>query len=797
MMNCWASPMRTGRRRWLAVGLLLVLFTQLVTSAAVKSPTFDEPFHTARTYYVMTTGNWDMQAGHLPLLYRLLGPMFWTLPDLPPGSELPRGRDSVEMAREIIRALDQPYDILIFPLRVLVMGLTMVLGASLYRWAAQRHGARGGLLALFAYVFSPNLLAHGRLVTTDIALTCLFFLAVYAFYRLLERPTIGRCSVAGLALGLALGSKASALVLVPIFGLLVLARSVLPDDRCPSSPKESPPWHHRCLSHTGWWAGTTGVAVFLLWMLYGFDIGPWIEGWPALPLGTYLETLFEVGAHVGPQGHPAFFMGQRSGHGWAAYFPIALAIKTPLPTLIGALAGGLLLLRRRRWWSWLTVSLPIVLFLAASVFSSLTIGYRHILPIVPFLILSLSALGEVRSRGLVIPVAGGALALWLAVGTLRIYPDYLTHFNELVGGPQGGHRYLTDSNLDWGQDLIQLRKYIESRSIDQLYLSYFGNVDPAAYGIRYQPLPSHFSIGEVDRFTPFSPAPGFYAISATSISGQYFVENPSILNWFAHQEPLANIGYSINIYQVDPDPTAPAWVAMCHAPGAPLTVEQFTEWVGRDDLRFVHLDCRQSWAFLDQGAPGWYVVPTTDETDRINPPVGSWLTVYAQENYDGKRLFTVYRWEGQVELKAHLEAMQLMHSSAGRVGDTLEFLGHEMSWVEEDPSGPSLRVLVYWRVLAEPDHSLSLMAHLLDQHGSVSAVGDALGVPIHNWAPGDIIVQQHRLAWAWSGPSDERWIELGAYALPTLERLPVSDRTGVPLPGDAIRLPAIGMSSAQ
>ncbi len=796
-MTCWASPMRASRRRWLTVGLFLVLFTQLVTSAAIKSPTFDEPFHTARTYYVMTTGNWDMQAGHLPLLYRLLGPMFWALPDLPPGSELPRGRDSVEMAREIILALDQPYDTLIFPLRVLVMGLTMVLGASLYRWAAERHGPRGGLLALFAYVFSPNLLAHGRLVTTDIALTSFFFLAVYACHRLLERPTLGRCVVAGLALGLALGSKASALALVPILGLLVLARSALPNDQWSSSSNGSGPWHHRCLSHAGWFAGMTLVAVFLLWMLYGFDAGPWIEGWPALPLATYLETLFEVGAHVGPQGHPAFLMGQRSGHGWVAYFPIALGIKTPLPTLIGALAGGLLLLLRRRWWIWLTAFLPIVLFLAASILSSLNIGYRHILPIVPFLILALSALVEVRIRGPFIPVAGGALALWLVVGTLRVYPDYLAYFNELVEGPRGGHRYLTDSNLDWGQDLIQLRDYMEYRSIDQLSLSYFGNVDPAAYGIRYEPLPSHFSIGEVDRFTPFSPAPGFYAVSVTSMSGQYFVENPSILNWFAHQEPLAEIGYSINVYRVAPDPTAPAWVAMCHAPGAPLKAEQFAEKVGRDDLRFVHLDCRESWAFVDQGAPGWYVVPTTEETDGINPPVGSWLTVYEQENYDGKRLFTVYRWEGQAELKAHLEAMHLMDSLAGRVGDTLEFLGHEMRWVEDDPSGPSLRLLAYWRVLAEPDRSLSLMAHVLDQHGSVTAVGDALGVPVHSWVAGDIIVQEHRLAWARSGPLEEWWIELGAYALPTVERLPVFDRTGVPLIGDAIRLPAIGMSGAQ
>ncbi|MGC9335495.1 MAG: hypothetical protein ACP5JJ_15190 [Anaerolineae bacterium] len=384
-----------------------------------------------------------------------------------------------------------------------------------------------------------------------------------------------------------------------------------------------------------------------------------------------------VREHGGARGHPAFLMGERSGDGWRAYFPIALAIKTPLPTLIAALIGAVWLPLRRRWWDWLTAFLPGALFMVVAMFSSLNIGYRHILPVVPFLILLLSACAEFPWQRLPFTLAGASLALWLVVGTLRIHPDYLAYFNALAGGPAGGHRYLTDSNLDWGQDLKRLGDYLERRNIEQVHLSYFGNVDPTAYGIRYKPLPSHYSIGEVEGFTPFAPEPGIYAISVTNLSGQFLVENPTVLDWFNHQDPIASMGHSINIYQVESHTPAPTWVGICQAPGAPLDSATFAHQVGREDLRFVHFDCRSSWVFASEDDPGWFVVPATGETEDVTPLAGSWVTVYEQENYDGKRLFTVYRWDSPMALQAHLNALQQTATLPARVGDTLTLLGYE------------------------------------------------------------------------------------------------------------------------
>lgn len=781
--------------RRLTVGLLLLQFTQLVTSAVVKSPTFDEPFHASRGYVNLAVRDWQMmQAGHTPFIYLLTGPLFWSLPDRPDLHELlarSAASSHREMAWEVLRAFDRPLDVLIFPPRVIVMGLTLLLGAALCRWAAERHGSAAGVLTLFVYTFSPNILAHGRLITTDLAFTCCFFLAVYTFQCLLVQSSVRRLMATGLALGFALGSKVSGLLLIPVFALLTLLRTSGIGVDILQRLRSFGEWSRRLASFVGWLVLTVLIAFFVLWALYGFETGSWAEHWLALP--TYVKAVLQVRNHS-ERGHPAFLMGQRSAGGWWQYFPIALLLKTPLPTLIGAFAGTVWLVRWRRWWAVLTGVLPPALFFIVALRSSLNIGYRHILPVVPFLILLVGALAEAPWRCMAGAMLGGGMALWLVVGTFGIYPDYLAYFNELAGGPAGGHRYLTDSNLDWGQDLIRLREYLRTQAIEKVYLSYFGNVDPAEYGIRYTPLPSHFSLGKVKGFTPFAPAPGFYALSITNLSGQYFGENSSVLDWFNHQAPIANIGHSINVYRVLPDVSPPTWVGVCFAPDAPLNNEAFAQGVGCADLRFVYFDCRSSWVFAEEGGPAWLVVPATGETEKVAPPTGSWQVVFEQENYAGRRLFTIYRWEAQQALGAHLDALKtdplVTPLLPVRVEDRLALLGYDVYDTVVMP-GNEMRFTTYWQVLAHVDRPLSLMAHLLDQAGHPVAVGDALGVPVEGWSPGDVIVQTHQLTLDPAVPPGCYWLQTGAYWLSEMNRLSAFDAQGTRLPTDAIPLTTV------
>lgn len=765
------------RSRWFAIGLLLLLFAQMTTSATMKSLTFDEPLHAARSYVILMTGEWRLQAGHPPLVHRLISPWFELLHNRPDPRSLPGWSppDPTEIAHNLLIAFEPSLDALIFPLRVTMMMLTMVLGAALYRWAGERHGSSGGRVALLIFAFSPNILAHGRLITTDLALTCFFFLAVYAFQHLLTRPTQAWFIAASLTLGLALGTKVSALLIVPSFALLTLLRSAGVRQKESRSLEEGMQRVDCCI---GLLTLTVMVALGVVWLIYGGEVGAWAEGWPALPLPSYAEAVLQVQGHGGERGHPAFFLGKRSGGGWRGYFPIALALKTPLPTLIGAVGGAAWLLHRRRWWGLLTTLVPSSVFLTAAIFSSLNIGYRHILPIVPFFILQAAALVDLpwRRKVQLIPLAG--LILWLIAGTLSIHPDYLAYFNELIGGPAQGRHYLTDSNLDWGQDLIQLKDYLEMENIGEIYFSYFGNVNPVAYGIEYKPLPSHFPIGKVEEFTPFSPSPGYYAISVTNLSGQYLIENPSVLDWFNHQMPVTNVGHSINIYHVSPDDSPPKWVGICQAPGVPLDSQTFAQRAGRDDLRFVYFDCRSSWVFADGGEPAWFVVPSTVETEHIVPPMGSWKTVFERENYGGKLLFTVYRWEAQDTLETELKALrddsQTIPSLPVFVGDNLMLLDYTLEDSKLTSDG-DLYLTTYWKVRKRPEAPLSLMAHLVDQADQVVAVGDALGVPIEGWMPGDIILQTHKLELDSGLPSGTYQLQTGAYWLSNVKRLPVTD----------------------
>ncbi len=664
---------------WGAVFLLLVCFAQLTTSAVVKSPTFDEPFHAAYGYADLMTGDWRMQVQNPPFIHLLTGPLLLVLPERPDPRDLSSWADPFHLvmtARGILDAFNRPLDMLIFPQRVIVMHLTLLLGASLCRWATDLYGWAGGLLALGLYTFSPNILAHGRLVTADLPFAFCFFIAVYTFQKWLTRPSLGRIGGAGIALGLALGAKLSALVLLPLFGLFVLLKWVLLHGSSETSQTKS-------LYYDLFRLGLIGViALLVLWALYGFETRPWFEGGPPLPLASYARALLKLREHSG-EGHQTFLMGQTSMLGWLLYFPVVVLLKTPLPILVGALAGTVTLVWPgfgigvcdsvcnpasdpklsstyisrcpRHWWTAVVIVLPPLLFLGVAMASSLNLGYRHILPIVPFFILLATSLVMTLSRQGVGRVLGGGLILWLVVGTLIVYPDYLAYFNGLAGGPSGGHRYLTDSNLDWGQDLKRLAHYLKANAeilrqaqddrthevhlgeilrqaqddkadkvhlaellqqaqddrnvyLIKVALSYFGNVDPREYGISYMPLPSYFHLAESPDFHPFAPASGVYALSVTNLSGQYL--KPGVLDWFTRQTPVASIGHTINVYHVDKrDADQPTWLAQCSVPATPLDDAAILQGFGREDLRRVDFDCTEAWVYPGGGVDkGVYVL---------------------------------------------------------------------------------------------------------------------------------------------------------------------------------------------
>lgn len=748
--------MRNHRVLLLAGVIIVAFFAQFIVHARSSSLTFDEGPHIAAGYAYLRTGDQRLQPVHIhpPLANVLAAAPLLLQPDLPD----PRQVDGWEIASlsAVTDAVvwQYPYPArMALATRLPIIWMALLLAAVVYRWAADLWGPRGGLLALFLLAFDPNIIAHGSLVTTDMAVTCWGTAALFLAARALRRPRRSYAVGAGIALGLALASKVSAISLIPALLALALPAPVR--------------FRHRLMAALGGLA----LAALVLWAVYRFEIRP-VSGFPfPLPAATHLEIYRSLQEHY-RLGHPAFLMGQNSDHGWWYYFPVAFALKTPLPTVLLVLVGLIGKLRftpqaLRRWAP--LVVFPLV-YLASTPFSTVNIGYRHLLPVLPFLFIlagrtARSTEYAIRSTYSVLRMA---LLAWLALGTLRIAPNYLAFFNELAGGPAGGYRYLVDSNLDWGQNLWQLRDWMRENGVGRVFYAHYSPARPEVYGVSVDFLPP-------DRravpFTPLDPAPGVYAIGATVLQGVY-TPDVNTYAWFRAREPLARLGYALFLYRVEPRP-APRWGALCTDAAAALSPEALRAGLGRLDLRVVYVDCSQTWVSLAPDLPGVLALPPEAE-----PPPGAALDVPARQA-DGRPLYNLYRLE---------TAPAPEHPLAATLDGPLDFVGYSV-FRTPSRSGEGMEMWTFWRVKERPTRPLSLMGHLLGPDGTPVAVADGMGFPPEFWEPGDLIVQRHRFSIPADAPPGEYTLATGAYWLDTMERWGV--KVGEEPAGDRILLPVV------
>jgi hypothetical protein len=233
-------------------------------------------------------------------------------------------------------------------------------------------------------------------------------------------------------------------------------------------------------------------------------------------------------------------MGRYSNTGWWYYFPIAFLIKTPIPILILACLAFLAFWRTRRNWGdeCFVVVLP-VLFFFFCMLGKINIGLRYVLPVYPFLFVFVSRLAApavLHRRFLAISLS--LLLGWFLASSISIYPHYLAYFNELIGGPSQGYKYLVDSNLDWGQDVKGLRDYLRENGIDKIWeYGFFPDV-LSYYGIDHKPLPVN---GE--------GVNGYVAITAMDLQSVRRNDKHTF-DWLKRRRPVAQIGYSIFVYNV-------------------------------------------------------------------------------------------------------------------------------------------------------------------------------------------------------------------------------------------------------
>ncbi len=482
-------------------------------------------------------------------------------------------------------------------------------------------------------------------------------------------------------------------------------------------------------------------------------------------------------------------MGQISQHGWWTYYPIAFALKTPLPTLI-LLAIGLGWSAASGKWKvkverWLALGAFPALYGAAALFSSFNTGYRFLLPLLPFVFVFIGIqISHLKSQisgfkpglpchlvtlspCLLVTLSPcllvSAFFTWYIVGAARIFPHDLAYFNELAGGPDNGYHFLVDSNLDWGQSLVDLKAYLDQHGVSQANVSQYTYTDPAWYGIAYNALAPMRGAPPVFP-SRFDPAPGVYVIGATTLQGVMMAE-PDNYEGFRHRQPTARLGHALFVYDVQPRAHALTWVAQCTSPVAPLDAETITEGFGRADLRLAYFDCAQSWLLPGGGqSPGWYVLhrdaPLADD-GFVNQWLGHAQLSYEQRENRESPAFSIYE-QSSVSLGTACAAAPVA------LDGPLSFRGYRVSNSRAHP-GEAVQVETCWQITAQPGRPLSLMLHLVAPDGN-PIIADGLGVPIEQWQVGDVIVQRHRLALPPTAPAGQYQLLTGAYWLDTLER---------------------------
>jgi hypothetical protein len=414
-------------------------------------------------------------------------------------------------------------------------------------WAYRLWGSRAALLAMALASLEPNLVAHSSLATTDVGVALFIFLTHYLLWEHLNNPKWWLLLAVGISTGLALVAKFSALLLVPLLALIIVLLFFHRDDciLLPLRANHNEPRHNLCQTTVAFLLILLFAAVTIPSVYFFQGFAPWLSG-----LDRFMS--------LADAGRLAFFLGEYSYLGWWNYFLISFLIKTPIGTLIliaAALAFyrmGTPLTRREA----IFLLIPVMIIFIATSLAKVNIGLRHILPVYPFLFVLASRLATVRfRRRWLSSVIIGTPLLLTAIASLRIAPHQLAYFNELVGGPDQGYRYLSDSNIDWGQDLKGLKRYMGKQNLPVIYLSYFGTAPPSYYGIRYQYVPGTWPLEwpSLTEKVPETVARKILAISVYNLQDVSTAYYP-LFRWLWARKPIAKIGYSIFCYDLSNDP---------------------------------------------------------------------------------------------------------------------------------------------------------------------------------------------------------------------------------------------------
>jgi hypothetical protein len=465
----------------------------------------------------------------------------------------------------------------------------------LWKWTRERYGDTAAIIALILMAFSPTIMAHARLVTTDMGAAAGVLAATYCFIAFLRWPSKKNFVWAALSLAFALLAKFNTVLLAPFFVLVAIGYGL-------DGTFTAAAWRRAAR-----WVGYTaliGIAsfVFVVWPLYvvqtihyppqkqltdtkailaGYSIPlvrniiVWGADKPIIRGATHWMLGLAMVQQRSEGGNTIYWMGRVVKEGGPGYFPTIYFIKEPLAwwILVAMALTALIFHHRRRptdhvrghfftdnleEWAML---LWLAIYWVVSIRSTLNIGVRHLLPVYPFTIILVSgrisvlldwlrAHDRVRLRYVAIAVA--LLLGWYSFESVRVWPSYISYFNEIAGGPSGGYRYVADSNLDWGQDIKRLGQWADANHIQKISIDYFGWADPSYYlGSKYLYTTGRYW-KDANDFIKHNKSDGWIAISATFYQEATNRTEPgaSTYRWLMDYEPVTAIGNSIFVWHL-------------------------------------------------------------------------------------------------------------------------------------------------------------------------------------------------------------------------------------------------------
>ena len=536
-----ASRRRGWRSRWTVAVLAAVLLTSglaMLGAARRTSVTFDEITMVALGARGFNTGRFDLMPHHPPLMQYIYGlPAYLSAPAYPDEKHASVD-DRYEYARRFYGNGNDPERLaLVSRLPAVAFALFLVL--LTFGYARSALGIEASALAAGLVAFLPDVLAHGAIAYNDVPGALFYLAAVWGVDRAVRQPSAGRGAVAGVLIGLSLGTKLSGLVLGPVTLLLLAAEA--------ATRRHDGEWRSQVRR-----AGMAALAVLYVTlvviyrgdlMLYEFIFG----------------VVFSILRVTGPLGSPAYLLGRVSETGWWYWYPVAFLLKTPVALhalIVVALAGWIRGWKQGGGWSsFLSMPLRSVVigggtYAAILLGSDLAIGFRHALPVLPFVcvIVAVGVERLWRVSGRWARVAVVALVLWYPTSALSYYPYQLSYVSEYVPGRDSGHTALLDSNLDWGQGLLELRAWMERSDVQRVKLSYFGSAMPGAYGIAYQPLPSVLDLPAGDTAANELKA-AYVVIAATNLHGVYLQEDPFAS--YRDKSPVAILAHTLFVFDAD------------------------------------------------------------------------------------------------------------------------------------------------------------------------------------------------------------------------------------------------------